>query len=82
MVPEVAARIAQHAATSNPVVQMADPAVFKAFSVDELEIIQWDQLEEDMQRCADYQLMPSHAEVRRLWQSAIRDARAGGKVQD
>ena len=40
---------------------MGMPEVFERFTARELEAIQWDGLEEDIARCADYDLMPDHA---------------------
>ncbi len=82
LTPDIAVRIAQLPGTSNPVVQMADAKVFNSFSTEELDIIQWDYLEHDMERCADYQLMPSHTAVRTLWLDAVQRARKLGKVTD
>ena len=44
--------------TANPVAQMGTPEVFERFTARELEAIPWDGLEEDIARCADYDLMP------------------------
>lgn len=59
--PEAARRIAFAEGTCNPVAQMGGPAVFNAFSRAQLDTIQWDSLEEDIDRCADYDLVPNHA---------------------
>ena len=60
--PETAFRASAFAErTANPVAQMGMPEVFERFSARELEAIQWDDLEEDIARCADYDLMPEHA---------------------
>ncbi len=58
--PETAVRAAFTEGTCNPVVQMGDPKVMAAFTRAQLNAIQWDTLEEDVSRCADYQLVPSH----------------------
>ena len=65
--PETARRVALSERTANPVAQMGMPEVFERFTARELDAIQWDGLEEDIARCADYDLMPDHADkLRRL----------------
>ena len=59
--PETAVRVALAARTANPVAQMAMPEVFEHFTARQLEALQWETLEEDVSRCADYDLMPDHA---------------------
>ncbi len=58
--PEVATAIAFAAGTCNPVAQMGDPAVMRAFSAAQLDAIQWDTIEEDIGRCAEYAIAPSY----------------------
>ena len=58
--PEVATAIAFAAGTCNPVAQMGDPAVMGAFSAARLDAIQWDTLEADIGRCAEYAITPSY----------------------
>ena len=55
--PETARRVALSERTANPVAQMGMPEVFERFTARELDAIQWDGLEEDIARCADYDLM-------------------------
>ena len=55
---ETARRVAFAEHTANPVAQMGTPEVFERFTARELEAIPWDGLEEDIARCADYDLMP------------------------
>ena len=67
--PEAAIAIAFVDGTCNPVAQMGDPRVFKAFSQQQLHAIQWDGpkggglegagLEAQLKRCADYQIPPN-----------------------
>lgn len=61
--PETAIRIAFVEGTCNPVVQMGDPKVMSAFNREQLDAIQWDTLEEDIARCADYDIVPDHREL-------------------
>jgi spermidine/putrescine transport system substrate-binding protein len=44
--------------TCNPVAQMGDPQVFQAFSARQLQAIQWETLQDQLQRCADYRVPP------------------------
>ena len=74
--PETAWRVALAERTANPVAQMGLPEVFERFTSRELEAIQWDGLEEDISRCADYDLMPDHADLLPRLRSATRVARA------
>ena len=74
--PETAFRMAFAERTANPVAQMGMPEVFDRFSARELEAIQWGDLEEDIARCADYDLMPDHAALLPRLRDAVRIARA------
>ena len=72
--PETAWRVALAERTANPVAQMAMPEVFGRFSARDLEAIQWDRLEEDVARCADYDLMPDHAALLPRLRDALASA--------
>ncbi|OED41863.1 hypothetical protein AB833_08470 [Chromatiales bacterium (ex Bugula neritina AB1)] len=61
--PEISVRIATSANTLNPVAQMADPAVFRKFTRQQLDAIQWDTLSEDISRCEMYRVPPDHTEL-------------------
>ena len=74
--PETARRVALAERTANPVAQMGMSEVFERFTARELDAIQWDGLEEDVARCADYDLMPDHAALLPLLRNAVRTARA------
>ena len=74
--PETAFRAALAERTANPVAQMGMPEVFNRFTARDLEAIQWDGLEEDIARCADYDLMPDHAALLPLLRGAARTERA------
>ena len=67
MGPETAWRVALTERTANPVAQMGMPEVFDRFTARELDAIQWDDLEEDVARCADYDLMPDHSACSRAF---------------
>ena len=70
--PDTARRVALAERTANPVAQMGMPEVFERFTARELDAIQWDGLEEDVARCADYDLMPDHAALLPLLRNAAR----------
>ena len=72
--PDTARRVALAERTANPVAQMGMPEVFARFTAPELDAIQWDGLEEDVARCADYDLMPDHAALLPLLRNAARRA--------
>ena len=76
--PETAYRVALAERTANPVAQMAMPEVFQRFTARDLEAIQWEALEEDVARCADYDLMPDHATLIPV----LRRACATGRRQE
>ena len=44
---------------------------FERFGTRDLDAIQWDRLEEDVDRCADYDLMPDHAVLLPLLHRAV-----------
>jgi spermidine/putrescine transport system substrate-binding protein len=66
MEPETAVRAALAAGACNPVAQLADPAVFGAFTAGQLSAMQWDGLEEQVARCAEYALAPDYERLRSL----------------
>jgi spermidine/putrescine transport system substrate-binding protein len=76
--PEAAVTAAFSGGTFNPVMQMGDPAVMRAYSPERLASIQWDTLEEDIARCAPYELAPDyqtlHAELVAARRAAGREA--------
>jgi spermidine/putrescine transport system substrate-binding protein len=59
--PEVAHTVAFAEGTFNPVTQMGNPECFKLFTKEELDIIQWDSLAEEMSRCVEYDIVPEYA---------------------
>ena len=58
--PEVAHSVAFAEGTFNPVTQMGNPDCFKLFTKEELDAIQWDSLEEEMARSAEYDIVPDY----------------------
>ncbi|MEI4469972.1 ABC transporter substrate-binding protein [Frigidibacter sp. MR17.24] len=70
--PEMAHAVAFAEGTFNPVAQMGDPACFARFTTAELEAIQWDSLEEDMARSAEYDIVPDYDEALAILTAAKR----------
>ncbi|MES5047270.1 PotD/PotF family extracellular solute-binding protein [Rhizobium nepotum] len=58
--PKVAHAVAFAEGTFNPVTQMGNPKCFELFTKDEMEAIQWDTVEEDMARSAQYDIVPDY----------------------
>lgn len=75
--PEMSHTVAFSEGTFNPVTQMGDPECFKLFTPEELEIIQWDSLEEEMARSAEYNIVPDYDRLLDLMTAAKRDASGG-----
>ncbi len=72
--PEVATKIAFAEGTCNPVTQMGDKKVLDAFSAEQLNAIQWDTLEHDVGRSAEYAIIPSYDEFLHLLKEARKEA--------
>jgi spermidine/putrescine transport system substrate-binding protein len=70
--PDVSKLVAFSEGTYNPVSQMGDPQCFDLFSSEELDAIQWDSLEEEMGRAAEYDINPDYAEMYDLYAAAKR----------
>jgi len=69
--PDIAYQIAISESTLNPVAQMGDPEVFARFSNQQLDAIQWDSLSADVERCAMYQIPPSHQSLQKRMRAAL-----------
>ncbi|MEO3430433.1 PotD/PotF family extracellular solute-binding protein [Pelagibius sp. CAU 1746] len=72
--PKVAHTVAFAEGTFNPVTQMGNPKCFELFSKDELDAIQWDGLEEEMARSAEYDIVPDYDRALDLMTAAKREA--------
>jgi spermidine/putrescine transport system substrate-binding protein len=72
---DIAPAVAFTRGSCNPITQMGDPAVFDQFTVEQLEILQWETLDEDVARCVPYQIPPDHAELLRRLREAKTAAR-------
>lgn len=70
--PEICKAVAFAEGTYNPVSQMSNPEVFKLFTKEELEAIQWDTLEEEMNRSVDYQICPDNDRLTAIYNEAKR----------
>lgn len=70
--PEVAHTVAFAEGTFNPVSQMGNKKCFDLFTKDELEAIQWDSLEEEMARSAEYDIVPDYEKALDLMTAAKR----------
>ena len=62
--PEMSHTVAFAEGTFNPVTQMGNSACFDLFSKEELDVIQWDSLEEEMDRSAEYDIVPDYEKSR------------------
>lgn len=70
---DISKKVAFAEGTYNPVTQMGSDDVLGAFSKEELDAIQWDSLEEEMSRSADYDINPDYAEMYELYSAAKRE---------
>ena len=70
--PEVAHTVAFAEGTFNPVTQMGNPECFNLFTPEELDAIQWDSLEEEMARSAEYDIVPDYDAALDLMTAAKR----------
>ena len=70
--PDVAHTVAFAEGTFNPVCQMGDPKCFELFTKEELDAIQWDSLEEEMARSAEYDIVPDYDKALDLMTAAKR----------
>lgn len=70
--PDVAHTVAFAEGTFNPVAQMGNPECFALFTKEELDAIQWDSLEEEMARSAEYDIVPDYDAALDLMTAAKR----------
>jgi len=70
--PDVAHTVAFAEGTFNPVAQMGNKACFDLFTKEELDAIQWDSLEEEMSRSAEYDIVPDYDKALDLMNAAKR----------
>lgn len=70
--PEICHTVAMAEASHNPVSQMAQPEVFAKFSKEDLSCFQYDTLEEEMSRSADYETIPDNDVLTAIYNEAKR----------
>ncbi len=70
--PDVAHTVAFAEGTYNPVAQMGNPKCFELFTKEQLMAIQWDSLEEEMARSAEYDIVPDYDKALDLMTAAKR----------
>jgi spermidine/putrescine transport system substrate-binding protein len=75
--PETAHTVAFAEGTFNPVAQMGNPDCFKLFTKDELDIVQWDSLDEEMGKCIEYDIVPDYDKLLDIMSTAKRAASGG-----
>ena len=75
--PTMAHVVAFAEGTFNPVTQMGNPDCYKLFTKEELEIIQWDSLEEEMAGSIEYDIVPDYAKLLDIMTAAKREASGG-----
>ncbi len=68
--PETAVLAALGDGAANPVLQMCDPQVLAQFSGSVLDAMQWDTLEAELDRCAQYRLAPDYERLHAILVSA------------
>jgi len=73
--PRTAVRAAFVDGTCNPVAQMGRQEVFDAFTREQLHAIQWDTLEQDIARCADYDIVPNGVSLRTRLRAVVAEHR-------
>ncbi|MDP1701984.1 MAG: PotD/PotF family extracellular solute-binding protein [Aestuariivirga sp.] len=75
--PEMSHTVAFAEGTFNPVTQMGNADCFKLFNKEELDIIQWDSLEEEMARSAEYDIVPDYDKLLDIMTAAKRETSGG-----
>ena len=60
------------AGACKPVVQMSEAAIYNLFPREQLNAMQWDDLEEDLSYCADYAIIPDYSKLLAIVQSGGR----------
>ncbi|MDR2845505.1 MAG: PotD/PotF family extracellular solute-binding protein [Puniceicoccales bacterium] len=70
--PEICRAVAFAEGTFNPVSQMGRPEVLAKFSKKDLDALQWEDIEEEMNRSVDYQIIPDSALLTTIYNEAKR----------
>jgi spermidine/putrescine transport system substrate-binding protein len=75
--PDVSHIVAFAEGTFNPVTQMGNPDCFKLFTKEELDVIQWDSLPEEMAGSVEYDIVPDYDKLLDIMTAAKREASGG-----
>jgi len=75
--PDVAHVVAFAEGTFNPVAQMGNPECFNLFTAEELDIIQWESLGEEMARSVEYDIVPDYDKLLDIMTAAKREVSGG-----
>jgi len=70
--PEICKAVGFAEGTYNPVAQMGDPDVFALWDEDELDAVQWDSLQEEMDRSVEYDVVASYDALSTIYNAAKR----------
>ncbi|MFV0297885.1 MAG: PotD/PotF family extracellular solute-binding protein [Hyphomicrobiaceae bacterium] len=71
--PDIAKIVASAANIYTPVSNMGNPKVLATFNARELDAMQWDTLEEDLDRCSDYNINPDLIEMQDIYLNLKRE---------
>lgn len=74
--PKVSHVVAFAEGTFNPVAQMGNKECFDLFTAEELDVIQWDSLEEEMARSVEYDIVPDYDKLLDIMTTAKKNASA------
>lgn len=75
--PDVSHVVAFAEGTFNPVAQMGNAECFTLFTPEELDIIQWDSLAEEMANSVEYDIVSDYDRLHDIMTAAKRDASGG-----
>jgi len=70
--PEICKAVAFAEGTYNPVSQMGSDDVMALFDEDELDAIQWDSLQDEMDRSVEYSIVADYDALNELYNAAKR----------
>ena len=74
--PKISHTVAFAEGTFNPVAQMGSKECFDLFTAEELDVIQWDSLEEEMARSVEYDIVPDYDKLLDIMTTAKKNASA------
>lgn len=75
LTPDIARHVISNPINCNPIVQMGDSRIYNALSVELLDTLQWDTLEEDLARCVEYDLPPDFDQLLAIVKSVVESSR-------